>query len=106
MLANYDAAFAAVTMVTVYAGILMVADMAIDRTQQFYFHFRQQYGDAPAGYTVTKQAKLPDGDFVITEYTWHDSSRYLTLWFMDSDEFTEDERNVAAEQFLNTEVRA
>jgi hypothetical protein len=47
--------------------------------------------DAPGGMTVSKTAALPEGDFGITEYTWGPT----TLWFIDQQEFTADEREFA-----------
>ena len=42
----------------------------------------------PAGLTISRRDKLPDGEFTITEYRW-DSVRF---WFVDQDHFTDDER--------------
>ncbi len=53
-----------------------------------YFFERQTDGRNPAGVTVSKAEKLPGGDFQLTEFTWPD----CTLWFLDDDDFTEDER--------------
>ena len=63
---------------------------------QFGFHIRLACGDDhPAGITVSKGADLPAGDFRITEYCWGDTS----LWFVDSDKFTDDERQAAYQAF-------
>lgn len=58
----------------------------------FVFHQRQASGDDPAGVTVSRTGKLPTGDFRITEWCWPDG---VTLWFVDGDNFTEDERQAA-----------
>ena len=52
-----------------------------------YFFLRTD----PPGITVSKSNTLPEGDFTITEYTWEGHS----LWFIDKDNFTEDERENA-----------
>lgn len=58
----------------------------------FWFHDRLGDGAAhPAGITVSKRQKLPDGDFRITEYCWGG----VSLWFVDGDAFTDDERQEA-----------
>ena len=57
----------------------------------FYFFDRKEEPGKPAGVTVSKRRTLPEGDFEITEYGW---SR-MSLWFVDEDEFTADERQVA-----------
>lgn len=64
---------------------------------KLYFHNRLADDDCPAGLTVSKNEKLPPGDFRITEYKWPD----VVLWFVDADEFTADERELAAEAYLN-----
>ena len=61
----------------------------------FNFVKRRAGGDVPAGVTVSKRFALPDGDFTITEYSWGK----LTLWFVDSDEFTADERKAAVRAY-------
>jgi len=61
-----------------------------DLTESVRFYFWPRQGE-PAGITVTKRDSLPDGDFGITEYCWGDAS----LWFLDADEFTADERQEA-----------
>ena len=58
-----------------------------------WYHFRAAEGDAPAGITVSKTARLPDGDFGLTEYRWGPTE----LWFVDGDGFTADERQAAYE---------
>ncbi len=63
--------------------------------QTFYFFVRAGGVGHPAGVTVSKCSKLPDGDFRITEYCWGD----VPLWFIDADEFSADERQDAYEQF-------
>ena len=57
----------------------------------FYFFEREVTEDCEAGFTVSKKADLPEGDFSITEYSWH----YNKLWFVDKDEFTANERQAA-----------
>ena len=59
-----------------------------------YFFDRVGTVGHPAGMTISKQSKLPDGDFRITEYCWG----AVSLWFIDADEFTADERQAAYEQ--------
>jgi hypothetical protein len=58
-----------------------------------YVFAREAYKGAPAGLTVTKHEALPVGEFGLTEYTWDD----LDLWFVDGDEFSDDERQAAYE---------
>lgn len=58
---------------------------------EIYFIKRAADGEIPGGITVSKSARLPDGDFQITEYVWGVGS----LWFVDSDKFTSDERQLA-----------
>ncbi len=59
----------------------------------YYYSERAACGDDPAGLTVSKQSQLPDGDFHLTEYCWG----RVSLWFVDADEFTADERQNAYE---------
>ena len=61
------------------------------RSKAFVFHQRIAQPGVPAGWTVTKGGNLPDGDFKITEYSWGDQK----LWFLDSDNFTADDRQEA-----------
>ena len=58
---------------------------------EFHYFPRAAYRGDPAGMTVSKKAKLPSGDFGITEYINGD----MTLWFVDRDRFTESERMAA-----------
>lgn len=60
---------------------------------KLWFHARLPEPGKPGGVTVSKHATLPAGDFGITEYVWPDR----TLWFVDSDKFTADERQAAHE---------
>ena len=60
-------------------------------TVKFHYFERQVEGDKPAGVTVSKNEKLPEGDFGITEYTWTSWSP-TSFWFGDVDDFSEDER--------------
>jgi len=53
-----------------------------------YLFPRLPCGDAPGGLTVSKRRRLPTGDFHVTEYTWGN----VSLWFVDADKFTADER--------------
>lgn len=56
-----------------------------------YFHQRQPSDGDPGGVTVSKTESLPDGDFRITEFCWPG----VTLWFIDDQNFTADEREAA-----------
>ena len=56
----------------------------------FYFFNRLAEPNKPGGITVSKSPQLPDGDFRITEYCWD-----VSLWFVDRDRFTADERQAA-----------
>lgn len=60
-----------------------------------YCFFRAAEGGNPAGITVSKRETLPDGDFRLTEHCWG----AVSLWFMDQDKFTADERQAAYERF-------
>lgn len=58
--------------------------------KKVWFHERMatpEDGD-PGGVTVSRKKDLPEGDFRITKYSWRDA----VLWFVDSDRFTESER--------------
>jgi len=59
--------------------------------RDFYFFERMATSDTEAGFTVSKKAKLPDGDFKITEHIWPN----ISLWFVDTDAFSADERQSA-----------
>jgi hypothetical protein len=59
---------------------------------RFYVFGRRAGSDAPAGLTISKHEALPSGAFAITEY-WFGQN---TLWFVDADKFTTDERQEAA----------
>lgn len=61
-----------------------------------YFHNRLADKQAPAGITVSRSEELIDDIFAITEYVWGD----VSLWFVDSDNFTADEREAAYIAFL------
>lgn len=67
----------------------------------FHLHDRAANHEAgdPGGETVSKNAKLPEGDFGITEFIWPD----MNLWFVDEDEFTEDEREEVHDMLLECE---
>ncbi len=58
---------------------------------KLWFHNRLPEPGKPGGVTVSKRETLPAGDFGITEYCWPDRS----LWFVDSDNFTANERQAA-----------
>lgn len=64
-----------------------------------YFIARSASANDPGGYTVSKRAELPKGDFRITEYCWGRTS----LWFVDEDKFTPDERRAAYRSFVRKE---
>ena len=61
--------------------------------REFYFWSRCAEGDNPAGVTVSKRRRLPDGDFGLTEYKWG----HQALWFVDADRFTANQRQAAGE---------
>lgn len=61
-----------------------------------WFHDRIAVRDAPAGITVSRNKKLPDGDFGLTEYHWGP----VSLWFVDDDEFSADERQDAYRSYV------
>jgi hypothetical protein len=63
------------------------------------FYFFNRFGDCP-GITASKNAVLPDGDFKITEYVFQRFG-YVSLWFIDGDNFSANERERAYEQFLD-----
>lgn len=62
----------------------------------FHLFNRMADGQNPAGTTVSKQPELPAGDFRITEYKWP----RMTLWFVDADRFTADERQAVYESCM------
>ena len=57
----------------------------------YYFFERAATDDTEAGFTVSKKATLPNGDFKITEFAWPN----MILWFIDGDAFSADERQGA-----------
>ena len=63
---------------------------------QVYYFQRGVTDDCEAGLTVTRQSKLPDGDFIIDEYCWGD----FKLWFVADDDFTADEREACRAALL------
>ena len=69
-------------------------------TMRFFFFCR--CGENP-GITVSKKATLPSGDFEITEYIFQRAG-YVSLWFIDRDKFTADERELAYKQCLDGEA--
>ena len=67
-----------------------------DNKARVWFHPRAKSAGCPAGWTVSRRADLPDGDFGITEYAWGP----VSLWFVDGDEFTDDERDAVYRSFV------
>lgn len=67
-----------------------------------YIFIREANGDDPGGYTVSKRSTLPEGDFQITEYRWGKD----LLCFVDTDNFTEAERQAAYIGYLRTKFRS
>lgn len=53
-----------------------------------YLFERLETPDCPAGITVSRKPKLPEGDFEIAPFSWPD----LVLGFVVEDAFTADER--------------
>ena len=74
--------------------------LSMGETMRFYFFSR--YGENP-GITVSKKATLPSGDFEMTEYIFQRFG-YVSLWFVDDDEFTANERERAYKQCLDGEA--
>ena len=68
--------------------------------EKFYYLARQADGENPAGLTVSKNDELPEGDFKLTEYCWGWGEASVSLWFVDADDFSEDERQLAFQMFL------
>ena len=68
-------------------------------THTFYYFPRNPEPGKPAGLTVSKTASLPDGDFLLIEYTLGGA----LLCFVDSQNFTADERQAAYCGFMNSE---
>lgn len=64
---------------------------------RYYYFNRGAAPDCPAGITVSKRDTLPEGDFRITEYIFQQFG-YETLWFVDADRFTANERQAAYER--------
>ena len=63
--------------------------------RKFYYFTRLPNDGNPGGITVSKQETLPAGDFRITEYRWGREWSGASLWFVDADRFTADERQEA-----------
>ena len=63
----------------------------------YYFTKRAATDVAPGGITVSKNPRLPEGLFSITEYSWGK----LALWFLDNDLFTDDERCDAYNMYMS-----
>ena len=66
----------------------------------YYFFPRLADGDNPAGVTVSKTKALPAGEFSLSEYIWGP----IHLWFIDAQNFTEDERQAAYHAFCGWTV--
>jgi len=60
-----------------------------------WFFSRNGDSNTPSGITASKNGELPEGDFGITEYCWGP----VSLWFVNSDNFTDDERQIAYEEY-------
>ena len=63
----------------------------MEMKMKFYFFTRLPGPGDPGGITVSKHETLPAGEFRITEYYWP----HRSLWFVDSDKFTANERQAA-----------
>ena len=64
----------------------------------FVYFDRDETTTLRAGVTVSRKLKLPKGDFKITEYIWGT----VSLWFVDKDRFTADERQEAYLRFISS----
>lgn len=62
----------------------------------FYYFEREPSEDDPGGITVSKTPMLPEGDFIINEFVWVGR----TLWFIQDQDFTQEERDVAFVEFV------
>ncbi len=62
-----------------------------------FFHPRKASPRCTSGFTVSKRKQLPKGDFGITDFSWGS----LSLWFIDKDKFTADERQAAYLSFVS-----
>lgn len=71
---------------------------------KYHFFNRAKDKNGPAGITVSKRDSLPSGDFQITEYVWKNVWENVTLWFVDQDKFTADEREEAKAQHIQSVV--
>ena len=56
---------------------------------------RMPDGDSPGGLTVSKNIRLPDGEFQLNSFTWATADGPVRLWFVAVDNFTADEREAA-----------
>lgn len=63
---------------------------------KFYFFEREATEELESGWTISKKPKLPEGDFRINEYKWCS----LSLFFVDKDNFSADERQAAYIAFV------
>lgn len=63
---------------------------------KYHFFPRAAEGTNPVGWTVSKHATLPRGDFQIDEFEWGPCS----LWFITADAFSADERQEAYLEFV------
>lgn len=61
-----------------------------------YLFYRLGTDTIPQGWTVSKRQTLPKGDFSITPYKWCN----YTLWFVDEDNFTADERQAVFYEYM------
>lgn len=62
---------------------------------------RMPDGNDPGGLTVSKNVTLPDGEFQLDSYRWLTTSgAAVRLWFVASDNFTADERQLAVKHVL------
>lgn len=71
---------------------------------KFHFFDRLSEPGKPGGVTVSKSATLPKGDFIIAEYKWPRAFSYppyVSLWFVDADNFTAHERQQACGAWLD-----
>lgn len=64
----------------------------------FWFHDRVGSDGQIEGITVSKNEKLPSGEFELTEYLWGD----VSLWFVKADGFSEGQRQSAYELFVSS----
>lgn len=68
-------------------------------TQQFYYFPRRANPGLAAIIIVSKTEPLPDGYFRLVEHTWGP----VSLWFIERQNFTADERQAAYCGFIESE---